>query len=226
MVRSGCNPSQGELKVWFKAAAILVSDLSWLVLGLGGLSLLGLLWAEWQNRRRARAVFKTLCSLGFLLFALSFGLDSLFAQLIFVGLLLSAVGDVLLLFRANRAFLAGLVAFLLAHLAYLAAFVQIGTPTLWGLLLVLGAGYIWLRWLWSYLGSWRAPVLAYGGVISLMLWAGLGVQRSEIWLGAVLFYLSDLFVARQRFVVQAPLNALLGLPLYFIAQYLLAFTVR
>jgi uncharacterized membrane protein YhhN len=203
-----------------------MSDTSWLALGLGGLSLLGLLWAERQSRRRARAVFKTLCSLGFLLFALSFGLDSFFAQLIFAGLLLSALGDVLLLFRSNRAFLAGLAAFLLAHLMYLAAFVQIGSPKLWGLLLVLGAGYFWLRWLWPYLGSWKAPVLAYGGVISLMLWAGLGVQRSEIWLGAVLFYLSDLFVARQRFVVRAPLNALLGLPLYFTAQYLLASALR
>jgi uncharacterized membrane protein YhhN len=203
-----------------------MSDSSWLALGLGALSLLGLLWAEWHGRRRARAVFKTLCSLGFLLFALSFGLDSFFAQLIFAGLLLSALGDVLLLFRSNRAFLAGLVAFLLAHIIYLLAFLQVGTPDLWALVLVLGAGYFWLRWLWPYLGGWKAPVLCYGGVISLMLWAGLGVQRSEIWLGAVLFYLSDLFVARQRFVVQAPLNALLGLPLYFAAQYLLASSLR
>lgn len=202
-----------------------MNDWSWGVLGLGGLSLVGLWWAEWQNRRPARAVFKSLCSLGFLLFALSLGLDSLFAQLIFVGLLLSVVGDVLLL-GSNRAFLAGLAAFLLAHLAYLGAFVQVGTPTLWGLLLVLAVGYFWLRWLWPYLGSWKAPVLAYGVIISLMLWAGLGTERSEIWLGAVLFYLSDLFVARQRFVVQQPLNPLLGLPLYYAAQYLLTWAVR
>jgi uncharacterized membrane protein YhhN len=203
-----------------------MNDWNGWVLGLGGLSLLGLLWAEGQSRRGARAVFKTLCSLGFLLFALGLGLDSLFAQLIFAGLLLSALGDVLLLFSSSRAFLAGLVAFLLAHLAYLGAFVQMGAPTLWGLLLVLGAGYFWFRWMWPHLGNWKAPVLAYGVVISLMLWAGLGVQRSEIWLGAVLFYLSDLFVARQRFVVQAPLNPRLGLPLYYAAQYLLAWAVR
>jgi hypothetical protein len=68
--------------------------------------------------------------------------------------------------------------------------------------------------------------LAYGVIISLMLWAGLGTARSEIWLGALLFYLSDLFVARQRFVVRQPLNPLLGLPLYYAAQYLLAWAAR
>ncbi len=203
-----------------------MNEWSWLWLGLGGFSLLGLLWAEWQNRRAARALFKSLCSLGFLLFALSLGLNSLFAQLVFAGLLLSALGDVLLLLASSRAFLAGLGAFLLAHLAYLGAFVQVGMPSQWGLLLVLALGYGWLRWLWPYLGGWKAPVLAYGVVISLMLWVGLGVPRPEVWLGALLFYLSDLFVARQRFVVQQPLNPLLGLPLYYAAQYLLAGSVR
>ncbi len=203
-----------------------MNEWSWLWPGLGVFSLLGLLWAEWQKQRPARALFKSLCSLGFLLFALSLGLDSLFAQLVFAGLLLSALGDVLLLFGSSRAFLAGLVAFLLAHLAYLGAFVQVASPGLWALLLVLAMGYGWLRWLWPYLGGWKAPVLAYGVVISLMLWVGLGVPRPEVRLGALLFYLSDLFVARQRFVVQQPLNPLLGLPLYYVAQYLLAGSVR
>ncbi|MCX8088291.1 MAG: lysoplasmalogenase [Meiothermus ruber] len=203
-----------------------MNDWIWGVLGLGGLSLVGLLWAEWQSRRAARVLFKSLCSLGFLLFALGLGVEGWFAQLVLAGLVLSAVGDVLLLFGSSRAFLAGLGAFLLAHLAYLGAFVQVGTPSLGGLLLVLAMGYGWLRWLWPHLGGWKAPVLAYGVIISLMLWAGLGTARSEIWLGALLFYLSDLFVARQRFVVRQPLNPLLGLPLYYAAQYLLAWAAR
>lgn len=203
-----------------------MNEWSGLWLGWGGFSLLGLLWAEWQRRRALRALFKVLCSLGFLFFALSLGLEGLFARLVFAGLLLSAVGDVLLLFRSNRAFLAGLAAFLLAHLAYLGAFVQVGSPSLWGLLLVLLGGYFWLRWLWPHLAGWRGPVLAYGAVISLMLWVGLGVPMLQVWLGALLFYLSDLFVARERFVVQEPLNPLLGLPLYYAAQYLLAGAVR
>ncbi|MDD3992851.1 MAG: hypothetical protein PHV70_11955 [Desulfobacteraceae bacterium] len=37
--------------------------------------------------------------------------------------------------------------------------------------------------------------------------------------------MSDLFVARQRFVAPAFSNRLLGLPLYYIGQFLLAFSV-
>jgi len=39
------------------------------------------------------------------------------------------------------------------------------------------------------------------------------------------FYLSDLFVARNQFMKKAYINRLVGLPLYFIGQFLLAFSV-
>ena len=40
--------------------------------------------------------------------------------------------------------------------------------------------------------------------------------------GAVLFYVSDLFVARERFVTPGFVNKALGLPLYYGGQLLLA----
>jgi len=43
--------------------------------------------------------------------------------------------------------------------------------------------------------------------------------------GAVLFFLSDLLVARDRFVAPGFGNRLLGLPLYYAAQLLLASAV-
>lgn len=43
--------------------------------------------------------------------------------------------------------------------------------------------------------------------------------------GAVLFYLSDLAVARDRFVKSSFLNRALGLPTYYLGQLLLAFTI-
>ena len=43
--------------------------------------------------------------------------------------------------------------------------------------------------------------------------------------GAVAFYLSDLFVARDRFVSEGITNRVIGLPLYYGGQYLLAFSV-
>ncbi len=41
----------------------------------------------------------------------------------------------------------------------------------------------------------------------------------------MLFYLSDLFVARERFVTSAFVNRLVGLPLYYGGQVLLALSV-
>jgi uncharacterized membrane protein YhhN len=46
-----------------------------------------------------------------------------------------------------------------------------------------------------------------------------------IFLGAVLFYASDIFVARNRFIESEFLNRLVGLPFYYIGQFLLAFSV-
>ena len=70
------------------------------------------------------------------------------------------------------------------------------------------------------------PVLVYCAVITLMLFTALGVNSPAIRLGAILFVLSDVFVARQRFVAPGHLNPLVGLPLYYAGQYLLAWALR
>ena len=44
--------------------------------------------------------------------------------------------------------------------------------------------------------------------------------------GAVLFYLSDICVARERFVTPSPAHTYVGLPLYYLGQMLLAASVR
>jgi uncharacterized membrane protein YhhN len=46
-----------------------------------------------------------------------------------------------------------------------------------------------------------------------------------LYAGAALFYLSDLAVARQRFVAPGFENKLIGLPLYYAGQLLLASAV-
>jgi hypothetical protein len=43
--------------------------------------------------------------------------------------------------------------------------------------------------------------------------------------GALGFYVSDVFVARQRFLKSEIVNRLIGLPLYYGGQFLLAFSV-
>jgi hypothetical protein len=49
--------------------------------------------------------------------------------------------------------------------------------------------------------------------------------RTLIIAGALCFYVSDIFIARHRFIKEEYLNRLLGLPLYYTGQFILAFSV-
>ena len=72
----------------------------------------------------------------------------------------------------------------------------------------------------------KAPVIAYIAVISLMVAAAGSTNAvSADWripLGATAFYVSDIFVARDRFAAPGLINRYLGLPLYSGGQLLLA----
>ena len=52
-----------------------------------------------------------------------------------------------------------------------------------------------------------------------------GSGRIMIFVGALSFYFSDLFVARDRFIKEEFLNSLVGLPMYYAGQFILAFSV-
>ncbi|HYQ79846.1 MAG TPA: lysoplasmalogenase [Anaeromyxobacteraceae bacterium] len=197
-----------------------MSPAAWIAVAAGAAALAGLLWAE--ARGGPRAPFKVAASAGFLALALLLRPEAPWERWILLGLCLSALGDVLLLSASRRGFLAGLVAFLLAHLAYAVAFRPLASPTPWAAAAILGATALVLRWLWPHLGRMRLPVIAYCAVIGLMLWLALGTGRPEIRLGGLLFWLSDLAVARHRFVLAEPRNRLVGLPLYYAGQYLIA----
>jgi uncharacterized membrane protein YhhN len=79
----------------------------------------------------------------------------------------------------------------------------------------------------------KLPVLAYVVVITLMVIGARAVferpdlpltGKALIFWGAILFYLSDLLVARDQFIRKAFSNRLIGLPLYYTGQFLLAFS--
>lgn len=136
----------------------------------------------------------------------------------------------------RRWFLAGLVAFLLGHVGYVVAFFAIGrlnALTGWGSALTVVVSGTVFRWLAPKLGTMFVPVLVYVLVITTMVmgaWTVAGTSELSllgrglvIW-GAVLFFVSDLFVARQRFAAPGRLNALVGLPLYYAGQFLIAFS--
>ena len=194
----------------------------WIALAVGIPTQAALLASEVLDRATARAVAKVACSLGFVAVALAGGLEDRYAALVLCGLVLSVAGDALLLSRARAAFLAGLVAFLLAHVAYAAAFAPRSTRPAWALAAVAATVAGVLAWLWRHLGDMRLPVVAYCAIIGAMLWLALGVPSELVRAGALLFFLSDLLVARDRFVAPGKPNRLVGWPLYYAGQYLLA----
>ena len=168
-----------------------------------------------------RLPVKALASSGFIGVAVASGaIDTGYGRAVLIGLGLSWLGDVLLALPTRAAFLGGLVAFLLGHVAYVVAFGIRGlswvpaVATAGGV--VVTAVVVW-RWLRPHLDEQMVgPVAAYVAVISVMVvmaFATAGFDLDgRIVAGAVLFYLSDLFVARQRFVTPGFVNRLVGSP--------------
>jgi uncharacterized membrane protein YhhN len=204
----------------------MMTPVAWALVGAVGLLLAGHLAAEARGAAFPRAVTKVAASLCFVLLAVTLGVEGSFERGILAGLALSVVGDALLLSDRKPIFLAGLVAFLLAHLAYAVAFAGAGRPALWLVLPIAAIAAAVLRWLWPHLGELRLPVVTYCLAIGTMYWLALGVDRLEVRLGATLFFASDILVARDRFVRRELANRFVGLPLYYAAQVLLALAVR
>ena len=172
-------------------------------------------------------------------------IDPLYSVLILAGLVLSLAGDVLLIFSSHKAFLAGLVAFLCAHLAYIAAFIHLRVSGVLGqpqtslpaeviaaavLAIIAGAVYLYLK---PKLGRMGPPVIVYIFVISVMVHRALAVAFAYpgrpvfgglIVTGALLIYLSDAILAVDRFRMdgQMPHGHLLNLAAYYAGQVLIA----
>ncbi|MEQ9319104.1 MAG: lysoplasmalogenase, partial [Polyangiaceae bacterium] len=156
-------------------------SLAWTLLC--ALALVGLLWSERARHRRGRFATKPLASAAFIAVAWAQGAlaGGAYGHWIFVGLILGAIGDVALMFPSDRAFLGGLVAFLLGHVAYVVAFAIVTPPGGWAhpvTALPLLAAAVVVRWLWPHLGKMRVPVVAYVLVITTMAVAALAAQTS------------------------------------------------
>src|SRR6478735_8296932 len=141
-----------------------------------------------------------------------------------VGLVLSLVGDVLLMVPADL-FVPGLSAFLAAHVAYVIALVALGVSgggLLVGLVVVaLGAVFVGRRILAGARASdpaLVAPVGAYLGVISLMVVCALGVGSFFAVTGALLFYASDAVLGWTRFVADHPRGRIVVMVTYHLGQ--------
>ena len=196
------------------------------------------LWFDRRELRWYALPTKTLASSLFIVAALSQqGPPAGFFQPLLVGLILCLVGGVCLALPGKRFFLASLVAFLVGHIFYLMAFFINSKPGYWTIYSAIPAGivstavFLYLR---PRLGSMLWPVLAYVVVITAMLVGAFTMMgagefslqgRLAVMAGATCFYFSDLFVARDKFIKQEFANRLIGLPLYYTGQFLLAFSV-
>lgn len=127
----------------------------------------------------------------------------------------------------------GLLSFLLGHVAYVIAFagrgLDAGAAAWAGALLVIPV-LLTLRWLHPHVPRelvW--PVRAYIAVITCMLISAAATRTGPgswaILIGASMFYVSDLAVARDRFIHPGLRNHLWGLPLYYGGQLVLAGSV-
>lgn len=198
----------------------------------GAVAVVVLVWSEYGGSRW-RLLAKPAASACFIAVALLAGaLDTGYGRWVVVALVLSAAGDVALLGRSSAAFLAGLGSFLLGHLAYVVAFGVrgiAGAATVVAIAVLAGPAILVIRWLWPHVpAEMRPPVSAYTIVISLMVATAVGTVVADgdprIAAAAAMFYCSDLAVARDRFVAPGFVNRLWGLPLYYAAQFLFAWT--
>ena len=158
-----------------------------------------------------------------------------FVALLLAALAASLAGDVFLMFPGY--FIPGLVAFLVAHLCYIALFKQ-GLPwfpsrtALAATLGVGGAMYAFL-WLGGLPAALRLPVACYVIAIALMAAQAIGralVPRdphaTSVAVGACAFMLSDALLATNRFVMPLPLAPFWVLSTYYLAQVLIVVNVR
>ncbi|MDP3897611.1 MAG: lysoplasmalogenase [Mesorhizobium sp.] len=131
--------------------------------------------------------------------------------LLVAALLLSAAGDAFLAQNGERAFMAGLASFLLAHLAYVALFALSGegvgliVAEPWrialGLAMLASVGLL-VGLLWPALpGAMRGPVALYAAAILAMGLGALTVPVAPVVGGAVLFMASDGLLATGRFLI-------------------------
>ena len=197
-----------------------------------------LIRAEFRKEKRHIYILKPICTLLVIAMALLSLRDpahnTTYSVGVLLGLLFSFGGDLALMFQENRkAFMVGLVLFLLAQVVYAAVFGTLGRPSArdWvtaAILLLAGVGlFLLMR---SNLGKMQVPVIVYIVVISWMVSRAASTLASPVfgngqaWMitcGAILFYISDVILAAARFWKPWSYHRI-SLAFYYAGQMLIA----
>jgi len=152
--------------------------------------------------------------------------DSAYNKLIIAGFVFSLAGDILLMETVDQ-FIFGLVAFLIAHVFYIFAFIKKNNkPALLSSLPFLVYGILFFWFLRNSLGEMAVPVAVYMLVITTMLWRSYvqqNVGAAEKWAfwGAVLFTISDSMIAISKFYEPFYLSSLFIMLAYWGGQFLI-----
>ena len=162
--------------------------------------------AQWPASRRRTAV-KTLSVVLLGVLAWSAGGPLLLA----LALMASASGDAALAAEEDRWFLPGLVAFLIAHLIYIALFatgsqgigILAAEPLrgLWAVLIVIAAGALLAKLIPAVPAAMRAPVVVYALAIAAMGVMAVTVPGYGVAIGASLFIASDAILAVRKYLM-------------------------
>jgi uncharacterized membrane protein YhhN len=160
--------------------------------------------------------------------------------LVSLGLAFSVIGDTALLSKSRAAFLVGLFAFLVAHLAYAAGFLWGEAAGPWWAPLVgiaiYGVGSAWLvRRMWGGLApALRGPLVIYTACCTAMAATALATVAGP-WpvaasmaaaAGGALFFVSDANLAWLDFVEPYPHGQTVTLSLYWTGQLAIAMAAR
>ncbi|MBK8867980.1 MAG: lysoplasmalogenase [Actinomycetales bacterium] len=187
---------------------------------------------DWFAVARSRREIEVLAKPAFMviLIALAWLLHAdtvTYGQQLLLGLVLCLVGDVLLLGDGPASFLGGLIAFLLGHVAYIAAFRRVpSADPMWGgiiLVTVVVLVLLWFRLLPKMVRDWRdgAPLVLYAVIIGLMAVLGWATGHLVVAIGGTLFLVSDAVLAYNRFERQLVHGRLIIMVTYHLAQFLI-----
>ncbi|GLU43360.1 lysoplasmalogenase [Allomuricauda sp. NBRC 101325] len=186
---------------------------------------------EYLDIREGYVFFKPFTTFLAIVLLFSAGRTSVpkFKSLMLAALVLCLVGDTLLLFESYFVF--GLASFLLGHLLFIAAFIQLkGFYAHWVsffCLMAIGGGlFLWLK---PDLGDLLVPVSCYILVICVMAWQGIGLyvrdkSKPFLWIAmaVLLFMFSDSMIAVSKFKMPFAYASALILSTYWLSVGLLA----
>jgi len=156
--------------------------------------------------------------------------NSDYNKLIFIGFIFSLFGDVFLM-KVIDEFMFGLIAFLIAHVFYIIAFVKrnkqlkiLSAAPFYVIAVILAVFFA------KYTGDMTIPVIIYISIIITMAWrAFLQKNYSNIskfaFIGALLFVFSDTNIAFTKFYSDYEFSKIVTIVLYWSAQYLIAKSV-